>query len=265
MKHDKIGIGIVTYNSEPYFKELWDSLQRSCARFDELVVVNGGNKYEGNYECSWIQHNINYYPAVCRNDAINFLMQRNCDYIFLIEDDMLIKDKDIFNKYIKASKETGLKYFSFVSMSANTGSPGERKPLLTVNYKNDVSISFYQNMCNEFTMHHKSCFEKVGLYDTQFRDPFDIDLAYRESLQDYSAPFWWFADIEGSDDLVMNNPVATSRLQANDRPDGSRNERIIEQFELFNKKHGMYISQIPMCSQKELLDKLKIIKPPSKL
>ena len=259
-KADKIGIGIVTYNSENYFKELWDSLQRSCARFDELVVVNGGKKYEGNYECGWIQHNINYYPAVCRNDAINFLLNRNCDHIFLIEDDMLIKDKNIFNEYIKASKESGLKYFSFASMSWDSGSPSNRTPRLTVNYPKDVSISFYRNMCNEFTYHHKSCFDKVGLYDTQFRDPFDIDMAYRESQQEYSSPFWWFADIKDADKYIENNPNTVSRLQS-DRPDGSREQRIQEQWSLFIKKHGLHVSQISDVSQNIVLDKLKKIKP----
>lgn len=260
IEQDKIGVGIVTYNSENYFKDLWDSLKSTDARFDELVVVNGGNKYEGNYECNWIQHNTNYYPAVCRNDAINFLLQRKCEHIFLIEDDMIIKNKNIFEEYIKASKQTGLKYFSFASMSWESGSPGNRTPRLTVNYKNDVSVSFYKNMCNEFTYHHASCFEKVGLYDTTFRDPFDIDMVYRQSSQEYCSPFWYFADISNSDELIENNPIATSRLQS-DRPDGSRQQRIKEQWQIFYKKHGFFVNQIPDIDQNLVIDKLKRIKP----
>jgi glycosyltransferase involved in cell wall biosynthesis len=258
MEKNKIGIGIVTYNSEDYFKTLWNSLQ-GC-RYDELVVVNGGNKYEGTYECGWIQHNINYYPSVCRNDAVNFLLNRGCEHVFLIEDDMIIKDKTIFQKYIQASKESGLKYFSYVSTSWESGLVGSRTPRITVNYKNDVSIAFYKNMCNEFTYHHSSCFEKAGLYDTQFRDPFDIDMAYRESQQDYCAPFWYFADIVNSDDFIENNPNAVSRLQA-DRPDGSREQRIQEQWELFIKKHNLHVTQIPNVSKDVLVKKLKAITP----
>ena len=255
MEKNKIGVGITTYNSENYFKDLWNSLQSSCARFDELVVVNGGNKYEGNYECGWIQHNINYYPAVCRNDAINFLMNRGCEHIFLIEDDMLIKDKNIFTKYIKASEASGLKYFSFCSTSWESGEPGNRTPRLTVEYTPEVSLSFYKNMCNEFTYHHYTAFEDTGLYDTQFRDPFDIDMAYRESQQGHAAPFWWFADVTGSDDLVCNNPVAVSRLQG-ERPDGSRAQRIEEQWKLFVAKHGAFVGDIPDTSKDKVLQRL---------
>jgi hypothetical protein len=253
----KIGIGITTYNSEDYFKTLWDSLQ--CCRYDELVVVNGGEKYKEIYECGWIQHNINYYPSVCRNDAINFLLNRGCEHIFLIEDDMIIKNKNIFNEYIKASQESGLKYFSFTSMSWDSGPIFNRTPRLKVNYKNNVSVSFYRNMCNEFTYHHSSCFQKTGLYDTQFRDPFDIDMAYRESKTDYAAPFWWFADISNSDDFIENNTNAKSRLQS-ERPDGSREQRIREQWELFYKKHGKLVQEIPDTPEKEVVKFLKTIK-----
>jgi len=114
-------------------------------------------------------------------------------------------------------------------------------------------------MCNEFTYHHSSCFDRVGLYDTQFRDPFDIDMAYRESQQNYAAPFWWFADITNSDAYIKNNPVAVSRLQG-ERADGSREQRIQEQWKLFIKKNGVMVNQIPDMEQSQVIQKLKNIK-----
>lgn len=258
MEKEKIGVGIITYNSEDYFKTLYESLP--LALIDELVVVNGGNHYRENYACNWIQHNTNNYPSVCRNDAINFLTNRNCEHIFIIEDDMIIKNPKIFEAYINASKISGLKYLCFTSIAWESGAIGNRTPRLTVNYKNNISISFYKNMCNEFTYHHVSCFNQVGLYDTQFRDPFDIDMAYRESKTEYASNFWWFADITNSDDYIMNNPNATSRLQSSDRPDGSREQRINEQWDLFYKKHNLYVNQIEDHGQQNLLNKLKRIK-----
>jgi hypothetical protein len=257
MDKNKIGVGIVTYNSESYYKVLYESLPFD--KIHTLVTVNGGDKYKDEYKGNWIQHSENVYPSVCRNDCINFLLQRNCEHIFIIEDDMILKSPDIFDKYITASKESGLKYFSFVSTSWDSGISGKRIPRLTVEYSKDIGISFYQNMCNEFTYHHKTCYEKVGLYDTNYRDPWDIDMAYRESQQDYSAPFWWFADVTGSDDLIMNNPNAVSRLQG-DRPDGSREQRIQKEWEYFIKKHGRHVTQIPNISKEEVIAKLKKIK-----
>lgn len=256
MENNKIGIGIVTYNSEDYYKALYNSLPFN--KFDILVTVNGGDKYKHNYKGNWIQHSENVYPSVCRNDCINFLLQRNCEHIFIIEDDMILKSPDIFDKYIQASKESGLKYFSFVSTSWESGTPTKRTPRLTAEYKNKVSISFYKNMCNEFTYHHKTCYEKTGLYDTNFRDPFDIDFAYRESKQNYAAPFWWFADITSSDDLIINNPNAVSRLQSN-RSDGSREQRIEKEWKYFIKKHNILVNQIQDSSKEEVIKKLKTL------
>jgi hypothetical protein len=259
MEANKIGVGIVTYNSEDYFNSLYESLPFD--KINDIVVVNGGDKYKYPYEqCNWIQHSKNYYPAFCRNDAVNFLMNRECEHIFLIEDDMIIKDSNIFDKYIQASRISGLKYFSYVSTSWESGTPNNRTPRLTVEYSKDISVSFYKNMCNEFTYHHYTAFNQTGLYDTQFRDPFDIDLAYRESQSNYAAPFWWFADITDSDNLICNNPVAVSRLQSN-RPDGSREQRIQEQWKLFITKHGLMVNEIPNVSKDTILKKIKLLKP----
>jgi hypothetical protein len=257
MDKDKIGVGITTYNSEEYYKTLYNSLPLD--KIDVLITVNGGDRYKDEYKGNWIQHSENVYPSVCRNDCINFLLQRDVTHLFIIEDDMILKSADIFDKYIQASKESGLKYFSFVSTSWESGEPGKRTPRLTVEYKNNVSISFYKNMCNEFTYHHRSCYEKTGLYDTNYRDPWDIDMAYRESQQDYAAPFWWFADITGSDELIMNNPEAVSRLQG-ERVDGSREQRIQKEWEYFIKKHGCHVTQIPNVSKEEVVAKLKKLK-----
>jgi hypothetical protein len=256
----KIGVGIVTFNSENYYKDLYNSLPFDS--IDELVTVNGGDEYNEKYKNSdWIQHNKNRFPSVCRNDCITFLLNKDCEHIFIIEDDMIIKNKNIFKKYIEASKQSGLKYLHFVSTSWEAGTPGNRTPRLTVEYSKDVSISFYKNMCNEFTYHHKSCYEEVGIYDTQFRNPFDIDLAYRESKYGkYAAPFWWFADITNSDDYICNNPIAVSRLQAKDNPN-SREKTIQKEWEKFIQKHGLLVNQIPDTSKNDVLLLLKKIKP----
>jgi hypothetical protein len=258
MDKDKIGVGITTYNSEEYYDTLYGSLPLD--KIDVLVTVNGGHKYKNQYTSNWIQHIENVYPSVCRNDCVNFLLQRGCEHIFIIEDDMILKSPDIFDKYIQASKESGLKYFSFVSTSWESGSPGSRTPRLTVEYKNNVSISFYKNMCNEFTYHHRTCYTKTGFYDTNYRDPWDIDMAYRESQQDYAAPFWWFADITDSDKLIINNPNAVSRLQG-DRPDGSREQRIQKEWQYFIQKHGVMVNQISDTQKEQVITKLKKLKP----
>lgn len=253
---EKIGVGITTYNSESYFETLYNSLPRDL--IDELVVVNGGEKYTKTYPSKWIQHTTNKFPSVCRNECIKYLLEKNCDHIFIIEDDMIITNKNIFNEYIKASKATGLKYLCYVSTSPGAGAPFKRTPKTIIEYPNNIKILFYHNMCNEFTYHHKSVFESVGFYDENMRDAFDVDLAYRESQTGGSSLFWWFADINDSDNFIKNNPVAISRLQS-PRPDGSRNEIINNIWKYFHSKHGLFVNEIPLPTLTDLKSKLKQI------
>lgn len=257
---NKIGVGITTYNSEEYFKTLYKSIDNT--KVNELVVVNGGEKYNNNYDCDWIQHNKNFYPAQSRNDCITYLLNRDCEHIFLIEDDMIIKNSDIFKKYIEASTISGLKYFSFVSTGQGSGSAYNRTPKTVVEYNNNINLSLYQNMCNEFTYHHCTVFNELGLYDPspELRNAFDIDMAYREAkIGKWTTPFWWFPDISNSDDYIENNPNAQSRLQS-DRPDGSRQQLLYKTFEFFRKKHNIEIQNIPAADKNEVIDKLRRIK-----
>jgi glycosyltransferase involved in cell wall biosynthesis len=254
-KNEKIGIAITTYNSENYFQDLYKSLEG--AKYDEIVVVNGGTPYENKYNCDWIQHNKHRYPSACRNDAISSLLNRNCEHIFVIEDDMIIKDISIFEKYMEASKISNLDYLCFASTSWNSGSPSQRTPQLTVNYSKEVSLSFYDNMCNEFTYHHRSCFEKIGLYDENLRDLFDIDMVYRQSKSNQKvSPFWWFADITNSDEYIINNPQAKSRLDTN----GEREKHLKHHYEYFISKHGLSVQSIPKMDKNYVINFLKNLK-----
>lgn len=254
-KKSTIGCAILTYNSEQYFQALYNSIDQS--KIDELVIVNGGDPYTGEYIGHWIQHTENRFPSVCRNDAVEHLMRMGCEHIFLIEDDMILKDPNIFQKYIDAAQHTGLKYLQFVSTSDGSGTPGNRNPRKIIDFPNHQKIHCYQNMCNEFTYHHASVFELMGVrpYDENMRDAFDVELTYRESLEGHTTPFWYFADIPNSDDYIENNPNAVSRLQAN----GARERSIAQVYEYFRQKHGLHIGQIPDTSEEQLKARMKSI------
>jgi len=254
---NKIGVGITTYNSESYFKDLYSTLP---SYIDELVVVNGGQPYKERYDCEWIQHKKNQLVSVCRNDCILFLLNRGCEHIFIIEDDMVLMSKDTLKKYIKAKELSGLKYFCYVSTSPGTGTPHNRLPKLVMDYGEDIQIALYGNLCNEFTYHHCSVFEHDMLYDNNLRELLDGELTYREALlEKWAPPFWWFPDLADSDNLVNNNPNAKSRLQNLERPD-CRNNVIQKYYEYFYKKYGLHIPQIPDKGKEYTIQLLKKIK-----
>lgn len=248
----KIGVGITTYNSEKVYSELYESLPRE--KIDVLVTVNGGKEYKDKYTDShWIQHANNCFPSMCRNDCLRFMHERDVDYFITIEDDMVIKDKDIFERYIDAANITKLGYFCFVSTSWGSGAPGNRTPKLELQYSKDISICLYPNMCNEFTFKTKKCFNDTGLYNNKFRYLFDVDNIFKISQTNHMLGFWWFPDIKNSDSLIMNNPNSQTRLNAG----GDRDKKLQAEYELFYNLHSINIPNIPNISKEEILQKIK--------
>ena len=250
---EKIGVGITTYNSENYFKALYDSLPFD--KIDELIVINGGDRYKDTYDkCDWIQHKSNKFPSVCRNDALRFLSGRGVDHYFLIEDDMIIKNPNIFDEYVAHSKASKIEYLCFASTSFGGGTPEKRTPKLTVEFTNNKKISMYPNMCNEFTYRSSQVLGTRGYYDENFRHIFDVINVYKICCDtNYATPFWWFPDISDSDNYIMNNPVSVSRLQSNNK----REQELPLEMEKFKKMFGYYINEIAKMDEKAVLTYLK--------
>lgn len=254
-----IGVCITTFNSQSYFETLFNSLPDHM--YDHLVVVNGGKPYDKLFkrthgEMHWIQHEENYGPARSRNDGLKYLRELNCDFYFIIEDDMIILKENIFQSYIQAHNISGLQYFCFVSYPWEAGHRFDRTPRIKVQYSPEVTINFYKHSCNEFTFRTKEMLDKSLFYDEKYMSCFDVDNYYSISQQENGHPFWYSPDISNSDDLIMNNPDATSRMDS----DGKRVERLLPDYSHFQQKHGRAISQIPDIGKEKVIEKLEWIK-----
>ena len=245
----RTGAVITTYNSEDYFEALYDSMPIDS--IDDIIVVNGGDKYKGEYPgVHWLQHNRNFNPSQCRNDGLNFLEDRDIDYFFTIEDDMIIKDHNIFDRYINALEVSNLGYLCFASTSWGSGEPGSRTPEMELQLSSDVVICLYPNMCNEFTVRTRQCLRDAGKYNTEFTSMWDVENVYNISNTNHMYGFWRFPDIKDSDDFIMNNPVATSRIN-----DGGKRDDIMEQeYAKFKHATGVNVQQIPKLTNVEIVD-----------
>ena len=255
----KIGVCIITYNSQEYFEKLFYSLPDH--KYDELVVVNGGNPYDKIYKrmnghIKWIQHEKNKGSGQSRNDGLEYLRSRDMDYYFIIEDDMVILDENIFDKYIEANKVSGLQYFCYASNAWGVGPRFARTPRMKVQYTENIIINLYQHCCNEFTFRTKELIDKVGNYNPNYLSMFDVDNIKRISDWELGNPFWYSPDLSDSDSLINNNPDAISRMN----PDGSRDSKLQDDAKLFHLLHGKFVWQTEELSRSQVIEKLKFIK-----
>lgn len=270
----KIGVGVITCNRNDYLKALIATLPMDVV--DELVVVNDG-KAENKIEVpgTWLQNEVNLGVGKSKNKAMKYLYDVGCDYIFIIEDDMLIKDKNVFMKYIEAYQESGIQHFNY-----GPGSPFNRKqkiqfdlhnrhlldqkspvnPKLIVEYPGNVKIALYEHTVAMFSFFTREVLEKVGYIDEQFYNAWEhVDHTYRIALAGYHPPFWWFADIADSEKYLEEAPGAIDNSSiANKTEQWQKN--VYGGRELYLKKHGHYPNEPKNYSQEQVLQILKQIK-----
>ncbi len=264
---ETIGISIVTCNRKPMLKKLLESIKY---RIDcELIIINDGDPIEIDGYNYYIQTNeTNLGVAKSKNKAIQYLLDRDCDHIFIIEDDMCIKDDTVFEKYIKASKVSGIQHMMFGyhgPANKNGISKGTPRPRLVVKYSDDVSIALNQHCVGAFCYYTRQSLERCGLIDEKFKNAFDhVSHSYELALNGFSTPYWWWADLANSCEYIEEQACSeeSSSIKTPDKMLQWRTN-IEESMKYFEEKFGVMpfgSGGVADISETEVLKFLKAIK-----
>ena len=276
---EKIGVGVITCNRPDYLRNLLNSIIPCHSVIDELVVVNDGKPIV-NFDLSkgkWIDNETNLGVAKSKNKAMKHLFNKNCDYIFIIEDDMLIKDKTIFEQYVTAHKVSGIHHFNY-----GPGSPFNRKqtiqnfdlhnrheldqntepnPKLIVDYKT-CKIALYEHTVAMFSFFTRTILEKnIGYMCEDFDNCWEHVSSTNYIIKaGYHPPFWWFADVANSHELITEAPGAIENSAiAQNKEDWMK--RVMAGREIYKNKHGYYPNQPHTFTKEQVIEFLKQIKP----
>jgi GT2 family glycosyltransferase len=276
----KIGVGIITCDRPDYLKGLLKSLDDT--NIDCLYIINDGKPLKEHNVHIKLNEKVRLHEqtpqrqgvAKAKNQALRYLFNDDCDYIFVIEDDVVIKDNNIFQKYIEASKITGIQHFNY-----GPGTPFNRKqdvhfdlhnrhnlqqeskpdPRLIIDY-GDIKVALYTHVAGMLSFFTRNVIEKVGYLDERFFNAWDhVDHTYRIIKAGYHPPFWWFADIENSHEYIgeaeeaINNSAIAKQSQ-------EWIENVYKGRELYLQKHGHYPNQPPLTSKEQVIQVLKEIK-----
>jgi len=267
-KVEKIGIGILTCNRKSMLNKLLDSIKyrNDC----ELIIINDGDDLEVEGYNFYVRNNgENLGVAKSKNLALKHLLNKDCDHIFLIEDDMLIKNDQIFEAYIKASKATGIQHMMFGyhgPANKNGISKGEPHPRLVVKYSEDVSIALNQHCVGAFCYYTRKSLEDVGLIDENFKNAFDhVSHSYELALKGYSTPYWWWADLANSCDYIEEQACSeeSSTIKTKEKMEEWRTN-MYKSYDYFKSKFGVAPFGYDGVSdeiEENVLKFLKTIKP----
>ena len=255
---NKIGLGIMTYKRPDYFKKIFSSVPKN--KIDELVVINDGTPYDFDIDANLIQHDTNKGIGISKNDAMQYLLDKGCEYIFLMEDDIIIDDPSVFEAYINASKETGIQHFNYsqhglMNKFSNSNNPS---PRVKIDYKNNISIELYLHCVGAFSFYTKKCLDKVGLMDERFFNATEhLDHTYSIIKNEMHPPFWWFADIANSNKYLSDIPWTINNSTISSNP--KHKEIVLKSHEFFYEKHGVHLLGMSHVSLDVVQNKLKNI------
>jgi GT2 family glycosyltransferase len=283
----KIGIGIVTCDRIDYLNNCLKSLPVING---PIVIINDGKQditdrvrgLKNSDNITLIQHETNKGVGISKNDALNFLLSKDVEHIFLLEDDILILKENVFDEYIKAAQTSGILHFNY-----GPGSPFNRKqdssilwdlhnrhlcdqhsepnPKRIIDYGNNVKISLFEHTVAMFSYFHSSVLKEVGLHDEQFFNAWEhVDLTYRIIKAGYHPPFWWFADIYNSQEYLTEAPGAIDNSSiAGKKEQWEKN--VYGGREKYKLKHGHYPNVLPyLHTAEEVVSILKNIKQKNK-
>jgi glycosyltransferase involved in cell wall biosynthesis len=254
----KIGVGVITCNRPAMFERLMKSLPQN--KIDELVVVNDGKEIDAsNCETATLYNTQGSGVGNAKNKALQHLIKAGCDYIFLIEDDMLIKSDDIFDAYIKASKSTGIQHFLFGyhgPANKNGVSGGSPVPRTIMEYPDGVKVALNQHCVGAFCMYTAKSLQDVGLFDCSFHNAFEhVHHSYLLCKKNYCVEYWWWPDLANSLDYIQEQACSEHNSSIRPRTDWQNNIR--KGFEHFIKLEGVSPVQITDASLEKVKAKLK--------
>lgn len=255
--NERIGIAVITCNRPEFYKKCYNSIQENW--YDKIITINDGEPVE-KIDNNIIINSGGKGVGHAKNIAFKQLLDDGCDYIILVEDDMIFKD-NLFKAYIDAHNKTGIHHFMFGyhgPANKNGVSGGAPKPRKIIDY-GDIKIALNLHCVGAVTFYTRKCLLDVGLHDENLINAFEhVDHSYRLAKAGYSTPYWWWSDIANSLDYVEEQ--ACSENNSSIRPRSDWQSNIEKSAIYFLHIHNIHPVQVPDTSIKEVVSILKEFK-----
>lgn len=254
---NQIGIGIVTCNRKPFFDKLLESVKDTYP----IYVANSGDELYGNVSGVGYHHKFHQKTPVvfAKNHLLRTMYSAGVDHIFILEDDVLVNDKSVFDRYVKAAIKSGLFHLNFgFSQKENLDDMGKPVYKNVVDYGDGIRIVLTQNILGAFSYYYKGVIKNVGLMDEMFNEnSFEhVEHTYRIIKAGLLPSFWNFPDIDKSWEYISNQGSFEDTVIRNAPEYKTKMVRALSYFE---KKHNFKIFDNLNIPQEQILMQLNEI------
>lgn len=250
-KYDKIGVGVLSYSRPDYYEQVISRIPRH--RIDRLIVVNDGkNQYvkpkDGIDRIVYTKKQAGV--SVCKNLILDYLIEEGIEHIFLVEDDILIQDENVFDAYIENANTFGIHHLTFEKIAGNE----ETKKFEYIS-PNGCALSFMHSPQGAFMYLNAAIIKKIGKFDEKMFCAFEhIDLAYNLYKKNVYTPFWMFPDLLNSEKYLK--PIEGSSEKSTITNIGQYKKNWEDAANVFIQKHGIFTNQIQHPTLQDLADSL---------
>lgn len=250
----KIGLGVITCNRPDFFKKCYESISQD--KINELVVVNDGDDIDYNHTGHYIKNEKNLGVGKSKNIALKYLLDKKCDYLFLIEDDILITKPEVFEEYIKYIEKTGIEHLMFGYHGPANKPNGKITPRVVIDYGDNVNLALNYHCVGAFCVYTANLLNKIGLFDEQFVNAWEhVEHSYQAVKNGYLPGYWWWPDIQNSYEFL--NEQACSEVNSAIRPRADWKQNIQDGAKYFNDKHKYLPWTVPDTKSGDIINFLR--------
>lgn len=255
--NEKIGIGIITCNRKDQYNNLLDQI-KTTQIVDHIITVKNRDFDYDQYDPSIICNSNNCQfkliskdigVGFCKNECLKTLVDLKCDHIFLIEDDINIKNNEVFKKYIDTAKSYNLQHLNFC-MAWDSITKKYLLPAYSINNKDNIKLSVFSRLCGDFEYFTREVIQQVGLFDAKnYINALEhAEHTYRIAVRGYTLPFQSYADIYNSVEYLEDTGIESS-IQ---RDEQLYNRRLSHACNHFNITYGRSIGQMHVSTPEEI-------------
>ena len=213
-----------------------------------------------NFGCRLLSDSTKYKSVGHSKNALLDYLFRNekCTHVFLIEDDIIVKDGVVFEEYIKTAADTGILHLNYGYHGPANKVNGVDTPRLVVRRKNSTLALNYHSV-GAFSYYHKKFYENVGVHRPEFKNAWEhVELCARAVERGYLPAFWWFPDVFDSSRWLTE--IEGSIQNSSIRHTKEWTENMKKGAQIFKNLYGFIPIHMPDTPQNEVLDELIKIK-----
>lgn len=260
---DKTAVAIITCNRQDCFEKAYQSIDKDAIA--KIYVVNSGDRYSEYPQDAEVLlcKRSPTVVGIAKNMALRAMKDAGYEFLFLMEDDIFVKDSTVFEKYILTAADSGLwgAQLSYGlhggNVGGNVGIDGKALKRATVKYSK-YEVDFYRNSFQAFTLIHANVLKHAGYMDERYLNACEhLDQHIQMFKKKLGTPFFWFGDILNSHEYIEDQDSNHERSQIRKSPDFMKNFNY--SWGLFKLKYGVYPTNVSDVTHETVMGHLEFI------